>query len=272
MNKFHPYTTSIAVLFVAASLHFSGLGRALAEDKMLYKMTTEDFCEQILGDLRGYEKETVFLGRGIASPSRQNASTAPKTSKESPGLNVILLFDVSRSVVNKSAQSGTPMSEIKKEAVKLIDSLPPSTHFNVVQFTRNYLPFKQSLVPANADNRKDFQNWVRNKWNDTGTLSSETEGATKNPAGILGVLEFSKKMKPDVVYLISDGSFEQGKSAEANNVEWRDVSKALASISGNGKKIPVNFIAFAPKPSDAKEMKKIAGNSGGRFREMAKKS
>lgn len=235
-------------------------------------MSADDFCEQILGDLRQYEKKILFLGRGVSSPGQQNAPSAQKVSKGAAGLNVILLFDVSRSVVNKSAQSGTPMSEIKKEVVKLIDSLPPSTHFNVVQFTRNYLPFKQSLVPANAANRKDFQNWVRNKWNDTGTLSSGTEGATKNPAGILGVLQFSKKMKPDVVYLISDGSFEQGQAAEANNVEWRDVSNALASISGNGKKIPVNFIAFAPKPSDAKEMKKIADNSGGRFREMAKRN
>ena len=162
------------------------------------------------------------------------------------------------------------MTRIKEEVIRLIDSLKPSTQFNVVQFTRNYLPFEKNMVPADESHRKGFRTWVREKWNDSGTLSSQNDGATKNPSGIVGVLDFTGKMKPDVVYLISDGSFEQGGQTEANKVSWSDVRESFDTLSRGGKKVPVNFIAFAPDKSDAEEMKKIAASSGGRFSQVAK--
>lgn len=254
---------------VACLLFSTGISRGASEGAKLYEISTKDLCAQIFDDIKEREKDMISpRGSGPIGQTRSKTSD----TKQNKGLNVLLLFDVSRSVVNKSAKSGTPMDKIKKEAVKLVDSLSSSTRFNIVQFTRNYIPFKENLVPTDAANRKEFRSWVGEKWNDSGKLSSVLDGAKKNPSGILGVLEFSKTMKPDVIYLISDGSFQQGKAADEDPVNWGDIRKAMSFTSSTGKKVPINFIAFAPEKADALQMKTIAEQSGGQFSVLAKKA
>jgi hypothetical protein len=128
------------------------------------------------------------------------------------------------------------------------------------------------LVRADAENKDLFRTWVEEKWNDSGTLSSKLDGATQNPAGILGLLEFVGKMKPDVIYIVGDGSFERGKSEQNEPVKWDAVSKAVDAMSRGGKKVALSFIAFAPDEADARQMKKLAKSSGGRFSVIGKKS
>jgi len=252
-----PRLTAFCLLALCAfSLH------AAAKEPMLYEVSADEIVTEMFDSIKERERELI---------GTRSASTAGKTAGEpADGLRVVLLFDVSRSVVNESAKSGLPMAKIKEEVVRVVDSLKPSTRFNVVQFTRNYLPFQESMVPADEKHRKSFQTWVREKWNDSGKLSATLDGATKNPDGIIGVLGFAKEMRPDVVYLISDGSFEQGGQKEEDKVAWNDVRKAFDALSQGGKKVPINFIAFAPDQSDAEQMKKIATSSGGRFRQVTK--
>jgi len=230
---------------------------------MLYEISADDIGAEIVESIKERERELI----GARSVSTEPGKAA---GAQAEGLRVVLLFDVSRSVANESAQSGLPMTKIKEETVRLVDSLESSTRFNVVQFTRNYLPFEEDMVPADAAHRESFRKWISEKWNDSGKLSSVYDGATKNPSGIVGVLGFTEKMKPDVVYIISDGSFEQGGQTEANKVSSSDVRKAFEALSHGGKKVPVNFIAFAPDESDAEQMKKIAVSSGGSFRRVTK--
>lgn len=251
--------TIFCTLFALSAWAF----QAAAKEPMLYDISADDIGAEIFDSIKEREREMIRAGRA------SNAS-GKNGGEQADGLRVVLLFDVSRSVVNESAQSGLPMTKIKEEVLRLVDSLKPSTQFNVVQFTRNYLPFEKSLVPADEKHRKSFRTWVREKWNDSGKLSATLDGATKNPDGIIGVLGFTKEMKPDVVYLISDGSFEQGGQTEEDKVAWSAVRKAFDALSQGGKKVPVNFIAFAPDQTDAEQMKKIATSSGGRFRQVTK--
>lgn len=237
--------------------------QAAAKEPMLYEISADDIGTEIFDSIKERERELIGARSALTAPGKAG-------SEQAEGLRVVLLFDVSRSVANESAQSGLPMTKIKEEIVRIVDSLNPSTRFNVVQFTRNYLAFEQNMVPADATHRESFRKWVAEKWNDSGKLSSKHDGATKNPSGIIGVLGFTGKMKPDFVYLISDGSFEQGGQTEAKKVSWSRVREAFDALSRGGRKVPVNFIAFAPDKSDAGEMKKIAVSSGGRFSQVAK--
>lgn len=241
--------------------------RAASEEAPLYKMSASEMSTEIFDHVVEREREMIY-GQGSGAPPNTIRAEAGRKK----GVNVVLLFDVSKSVATKSAASGLPMNRIKEEVVQLVDSLPASTRFNVVQFTRNYLPFRENSVPADEDNRKSFRDWVGSAWNDTGTLSSQIEGVRKNPEGILGLLEFAGRMDPDMIYVISDGSFEKGPKGTDDKVPWEEVRESLASISGDGKKVAISFIAFAPKDSDAREMRNIAGTSGGRFSVVQKRA
>lgn len=183
---------------------------------------------------------------------------------KSSGKRILLLFDVSKSVANKAAASGMPLSRIKEETLTLIDKLPSSARFGIIQFTQNYLAFHQELLPVNDTNRTAVRDWVQNKWNETGTLSH----GTSNPRGLLGVLDLAAKMQPDVVFLISDASFQWRTTGSIANIPWDQVEPAMKALSQDGDKVPVNFIGFQMKPKDKREIGLLSRKSGGKMREI----
>jgi len=254
MNKFPMKLTLFGL-----ALFTLGIGLASAdEDGPTEKIKASELFDVMLKEILEREQEIAALSHS-ASPSETGGGA---------GANVVLLFDVSRSVANNAEKKGLPMSRIKEEVVSLVDALAPSTRFNVVQFTRNYIPFQDSVVPADAANRKAFGEWVSQNWNDTGKLSSILDGAVRNPNGVLGVLKFTETMKPDMVYVISDASFHRGAADQSVKIEWSELTEAVAGLSKDGGKVPVNFIAFAAKPESVREMQQIAKQSGGQFREI----
>lgn len=259
-------TKNLVLMVVFLCLGIIGV---LASDERTEKVRINDLDKVLLMDIEEMDKKISSGGRGVpATQVPSSPATSPSKSSIGKESNVVLLFDVSRSVANKSQKKGVPMDKIKEEVVSLVDSLPAETRFNVVQFTRNYLPFSSVSVPNDAAQRKAFRAWVRDNWNESGTLSSVVDGAVKNPDGILGVLKFAKSLNPSVVYVISDASFNRGKANQTKRVEWSDLDKAVRSLSARGKRVPVNFIAFAPAHENAQAVQRIAKQSGGQFREL----
>jgi hypothetical protein len=126
------------------------------------------------------------------------------------GKRFIILFDVSSSVVNKATASGVSLAMIKKETLRFIEQLPADAAFGMIQFVRNYKPFQSELMPATLPNRDAAKQWVESQWSETGQMSRGQKGViSQSPNGLPSVLQAVIALNPDVVYLISDGQFEQ---------------------------------------------------------------
>lgn len=192
---------------------------------------------------------------------------------ESTGRRIILMFDVSSSVVNKAEKSGIPLSEIKAKTLELINSFGASTSFTLVQFTRNYNFFQETLVPATDANKAAAKVWVDEEWTEKGMLSAARKSVVSNPEGILTLLAKALALEPDVIFLISDGSFQmadpEGKNSFGVNVDPREIENVLKkAAASSGREVPINFIGFEMNDDARRALRRIFRRSGGTFREI----
>jgi hypothetical protein len=188
---------------------------------------------------------------------------------QSTGQRILLLFDVSSSVTNKAEAAGMPLEKIQEETLNLIAKLPITARFGIIQFTQNYMAFNKELLPASDSNRAAATRWVNDEWVTTGSMSASPKVAS-NPKGLIGVLELAVEMKPDVIYVISDGSFQWKAEGKIATIPWNEIKKLADGSLQDGQKCVVNFIAFQPKEDDMKELKRISSRSGGKTVELKK--
>jgi hypothetical protein len=188
------------------------------------------------------------------------------------GERILLMFDVSDSVLHKAADGGVPLSKIKEETLQMITTLPINARFNIVQFVRNYKPFQQELIPATPANRELAKQWMESEWNESGSLPRGGRGVVDpTPNGLPPVLDFAFSNKPDAIFLISDGSFERGRNGENDKITGAEFDAKIKGLeAAAGKKVPIYFIGFGMKPGDKADWEKIVPRTGGRLREMAK--
>ncbi len=186
---------------------------------------------------------------------------------QSTGKRILLIFDVSTSVLNKASKSGVPLSKIREETLTLLGQLPISSRFGLIQFTQNYKAFKTELLPATDPNREAASQWIQNEWVETGMMAASRK-VTSNPRGLVGVLELAAKMEPDVIFLISDGSFQWKAPGSIGTIPWEEIksiAKGPLQIGGGCK---INFIGFEMKPEDRSEAGSIFRSTGGKLREI----
>lgn len=186
---------------------------------------------------------------------------------KSQGKRILLLFDVSSSVANKAVRSGVPLTKIRDETVALLNSLPISSRFGLIQFTQNYKAFNKELLPASDQNRDAAKQWLNDEWVDSGMMSASRTVAS-NPRGLAGVLELAAQMQPDVIFLISDASFQWRASGSLSDIPWDEIKKIVKGPLQSGGDCKLNFIGFEMKPEDRTEMGAIARSSGGKVREI----
>jgi len=208
-------------------------------------------------------------GSGSAGAGGFGGSGMSFLGVQSTGKRILLLFDVSTSVLNKASAAGIPLEKIQEETLHLIAKLPVTARFGIIQFTQNYKPFNRELLPATDPNRAAATEWVKNEWVTTGTMGASSK-VTSNPKGFIGVLELAAQMKPDVLYVISDGSFQWKATGNIDNIPWSDIKKILDGSLQEGQKCVVNFIAFQPKDDDLKELKRLSSRTSGKTIELKK--
>jgi hypothetical protein len=188
---------------------------------------------------------------------------------QAEGQRLVLCFDVSGSVVNKAAASGVPLTKIKEETLKLIDSLPTGAAFSLVQFVRNYKPFSDQLVQVTPANRDAAKQWMDNEWSESGQMARGAAGVkSPEPNGVVCVLDAAFAMNPDVVFLLSDGQFEQTYPADRRIPNDELANKMKDLQKGRKAKIPVHFIGFQMRPDDESAWSSIARRTGGRLRQI----
>ncbi len=185
------------------------------------------------------------------------------------GQRILLLFDVSQSVVNKANASQMPLAKIKEETINLIDGLPANSRFGLIQFVRNYKMFQEELVPATVPNRELARNWIEKEWRETGTMPSGGPGVSSpTPNGLPPILRRAYEMKPDLIFLISDGGF--WRSTPANEKiptdEFEELFKELNR--GDVGRVSLHFISFQMRPDDKRFWERLARRLGGSLKEI----
>jgi hypothetical protein len=197
---------------------------------------------------------------------------------QASGRRIALLFDVSGSVVNKANASDVPMSRIQEETVKLIDSLGINTRFGLYQFVRNYKPFSPELLPATGPNKEAAHQWMKEEWSETGQMAARGKGVVSRlPNGIPMVLEDVFKQEPDVIFIVSDGSFwstlpgEGSGRAPQEKIDYRDLRRLIDGWQKNlPKQAVIHFIGYEMRPDEKKELQAIMRANKGTLREIGK--
>lgn len=187
----------------------------------------------------------------------------------SDGQRILLLFDVSGSVVNKANASAMPLAKIKEETMTMIENLPADSRFGIIQFVRNYKMFQEELVPATQPNRELARKWIETEWRESGSLPRGGRGVVSpTPNGLPPILRKAFEMKPDVIFLMSDGSFERGAetSEKVSEDEFEDLFKELTKSEVG--RVPLHFLGFQMKPDDKKFWERLARRQGGSLKEM----
>ena len=226
---------------------------------------------QLISDQMASLSNVEAMGSGSGAASAGAGGFGDKGMSflgiQSSGQRILLLFDVSSSVTHKAAKAGVPLEKIQQETINLIRKLPITSKFGIIQFTQNYKPFSKELLPATDNNRTAALNWVQTEWVTKGSMS-ESSKVISNSQGLIGVLDLAAEMKPDVIFIISDGSFQWKAGGGSGTIPWTVVKKRIAENLCKSGDCKVNFIAFEAKSDDTKEMRGISQRSGGKMIEL----
>ena len=228
---------------------------------------------EILADQVATLTGTAGLGSGVAPGAAGSGGPAKIQSSfsfmgiESTGRRILLIFDVSASVLNKARQRGVSLRKIKEETIALLHQLPINARFGIIQFTQNFKAFREELIPATDLNRSKAKRWIEDEWVETGTLPASGT-VSKNPRGLVGVFELAVGMSPDVVFLISDASFQWKQEGTLSDVPWKEIQRVVKGPLQGETGCVLNFVGFEMKPDDKREISAIVRASGGKMREI----
>lgn len=181
---------------------------------------------------------------------------------------VVIVFDVSGSVVNKAKASGVSVSRIKEEAQKMIDGLSINTAFGLVQFVRNYKVFRADMVSASDPNKVEAKRWIEKEFITSGSMPASRKGVIrKKPNGIESVFDAVFDWEADVVYVISDGSFWRDPGNQ--KVPYNDLARLIRERQkGRVDPMKIHFIGFQMKPDERKALTRIVRRTGGILKEL----
>jgi hypothetical protein len=120
-------------------------------------------------------------------------------------------------------------TKIKEETISLLQQLPINARFGLIQFTQNFKAFGEELLAATEPNRAAATSWIEEEWVETGSMQASAK-VTKNPRGVVGVFELASRMLPDVIFLISDASFQWKEGGSLGDVPWEEIAKIIKGV------------------------------------------
>ncbi len=88
----------------------------------------------------------------------------------------------------------------------------------------------------------------------------------RNPRGVVGVFELAAQMMPDVIFLISDASFQWKEGGSLGDVPWEEIAKIVKGSLQGKEGCTLNFIGFEMKPEDRRKMESVVRSTHGKIR------
>lgn len=157
----------------------------------------------------------------------------------SAGRRVVFVIDASNSMNHPYlGEAKTRFGQLKLELAKTILAMTEEQQFYIIFFNEHPIPMPaEGMENAYPANQQRFLSWV---------ASVSASGLTDpRPA-----LTMALSLRPDVVYLLTDGTFPRDVQGDLNALRQRDVE--------------LNTIAIGD-PRAEKSLKPLATRNGGRF-------
>lgn len=178
-------------------------------------------------------KRTVSGGAGSDLASNQGPSFFG-ISYDSAN-SMVFLTDTSESM-----NSNNKLGLLKAEFVRAIDKLPAKCEFGVLPFDSNCRPWNRDLVSASTTNKEAAKRFI---------LGLRASGETN----MLAALQVAFQMKPEVIFLLSDGTPTTGTSDS--------ILKLIDQHSG--RHLTIHTIVLPGQGSNEAYMRKIAEDNRG---------
>lgn len=214
------------------------------------------------------------LGAGARSGATGDGGTGDAISFlgiETHARRVLILYDVASSVMTAAARAGFPLERVRDETKTLLAGVGVNTRFGLGQFARNYAFFAPELLPASAPNRARAEEWLDRWFATDGTMPRGTPGLVSGSPGFLELLRAAFQLEPDVIFILSDGSFERGSGSANARIPWPEVHDTLRELQkSRPNPVQIHFIGVGMKPENQREIRRAIAThgGGGRFREL----
>jgi hypothetical protein len=203
----------------------------------------------ILGALQGLQTESTSVSLfGI----------------EDSGQRILILFDNSRSVLNKASEAGVSTDRFVKELTDLINGLNANTLFGLVPFSRDVGTFRDYMVAAGLRNKRTAEAWISERIRS----QSHQTGLSYEADGVQGALTVAFQMEPDVIFLLSDADFQRNVPSPGD-VPWDELNRTLRGLSREyGLEPRIHFIGFKVAPEHTEAMEKITRRYQGSYKQF----
>lgn len=202
------------------------------------------------------------------------------------GRNIVILIDTSDSMFSR-VRSGQAyhfnFKTIKDEAVKLIGSMNINALFNVVVYEGGALAFSAQSMPATDANKAAAKDWIMGLEEDPSVSISGRRGGPKLMKGggtrLDTGFELAFQMKPDVIFLITDGEINRGgHDAKISEKEMLEILEGLQkekrkqaadeSEDGETRIHVIQYQTTIARADEVSTLKSIARRGHGRYRTL----
>jgi hypothetical protein len=187
------------------------------------------------------------------------------------GESVVLMIDVSGSMFLRLGDAA--FETVRDEAAQLVDALAPGTRFGIVVWSGGAGRWREQLVPASAENREAARAFIAgldgHAYRRLGRMCAQVlrdeAGGTRHDLA----LRQAFTLKPEVVYLISDGNAMRGTDAMANEEIWSLARGLQKELETPARLHAIYFVTGPAKANERELLQKLARSNGGKFREVS---
>ena len=198
--------------------------------------------------------------------------------------SVVIMIDVSNSMFSRTGDAeGSKLVKLGKEqsfqtvrdeAIKLVQSLSPGTQFGIVRWSGGAYAWKDQLVPATDANKAAAIAHIQSDVDfNKAKKKPERPGGTRHDYA----LEEAFKLKPETVYMITDGNatgqsqVDPSRKIEADDI-YRVVDEGQKTLSKKARVHAIYYITGKEKAEERQMLQRLASRTGGQFREVEAKN
>ena len=198
--------------------------------------------------------------------------------------SVVIMIDVSNSMFSRTGDAeGSKLVKLGKEqsfqavrdeAIKLVQSLSAGTQFGIVRWSGGAYPWKDQLVPATDANKAAAIAHIQSDVDfNKAKKKPDRPGGTRHDYA----LEEAFKLKPETVYMITDGNAtgqspsDPSKKIDADDI-YRVVDEGQKTLSKKARVHAIYYITGKEKAEERQMLQRLASRTGGQFREVDAKN
>jgi hypothetical protein len=157
----------------------------------------------------------LALGGGFGSgvgDGEGNGSGSQFFELSTAGTRFVYVIDGSGSMTEPHKEARSKLERVKIELIRSIGGLPFEMEFFVIFFNNHAVPMKaRTLQPATGDNKQKYLEWV----------AKVQGGGNTDPRD---ALKLALDLKPDIIYLLTDGVFDPKVASEVTKLNTQKVS------------------------------------------------